>query len=187
MTRFTFHTTATAPAAAQPILEQVTEKYGFTPNLMAGLANAPATLEAYVALTTLMERTSFSQIERQVIVLTASVANGCSYCVAGHSASAVRQGIPNDVIDAIRSGTAIRDPRLQALHLFTVKMIEQQGWISQADGTAFLDAGFEAHQVLEVILGLAMKTISNYANQVMDTPLDAVFAGQVWHGQAAAD
>ena len=73
------------------------------------------------------------------------------------------------------------------MHLFTAKMIEQQGWINQADRTAFLDAGFEAHQVLEVILGLAMKTISNYANQVMDTPLDAVFAGQAWHGQAAAD
>ena len=109
MTGFTFHTAATAPAAAQPILEQVTEKYGFTPNLMAGLANASATLEAYVALTALMEKTSFSPTERQVIVLTASVANGCCYCVASHSASAARQGIPNHVIDAIRAGTTIRD------------------------------------------------------------------------------
>ena len=77
MTGLPLHTKATAPAAAQPILDHVTEKYGFIPNLLAGLANAPATLEAYTTLAGLMEQTSFDAVERQVIVLTAVVTRPC--------------------------------------------------------------------------------------------------------------
>mgnify|MGYP006989125510 FL=1 len=35
-------------------------------------------------------------------------------------------------------------------------------------------------QILEIILGLSFKKLSNYVNHVVDTPLDDAFAPKAW-------
>ena len=79
MSHFPLHTAETAPTAAQPLLQGAERKLGFVPNLYAHLAEAPAALEAYFALSAQFDKTSFTPIERQVVLLAASIENGCEF------------------------------------------------------------------------------------------------------------
>lgn len=90
------------------------------------------------------------------------------------------QKVPADVIEAIRNDQPIDDGRLEALRAFTRAAVEQRGWLPARDIANFLAAGYTKAQVLEVILGISFKTLSNYVNHVTETPLDDAFATQAW-------
>ena len=105
------------------------------------------------------------------------------YCVMANSPGFLADqmsGVPAAVTDAIRDGTSIPNVRLAALHDFTRNMVTQRGLPSQADVRAFLATGFNERQILEVMLAMSVKTLSNYANHLFHTPLDNVFAGRAW-------
>lgn len=186
MTIFSVHTMQTAPGASRPILEGARKNLGFVPNLLGALAEAPVALEGYLALTGLVAKTSFSPAEQQVILIATSVANGCEYCVAAHSTIAAMHKVPEDVIAALRANSSIPDPRLEALRQFTATLVGKRGHAGDQEVQDFLAAGFTRAQVLEVVLGIAMKTLSNYANHLIDTPVDAAFAPRAWETGKAA-
>jgi len=180
MSEFTIHNIESAPAKAGETLQQVKDNYGFVPNLMGVMAAAPAELQAYLSLNELFSQTSFSPTEQQVVLLTVSEYNQCEYCVSAHSAIAGMQNVPEDVVQAIRDGQPIGDQRLEALRRFTRAVVDKRGWVDDQDVAAFLDAGYSRANVLEVILGVSMKTLSNYTNHVAETPLDEAFQPQAW-------
>lgn len=182
MHTYTFHDAETAPAAAQPFLRKAENSFGFIPNLLAGLANAPAALEAYLRLDQLFSNSSLDPVERQVVLLSTSVVNGCEFCVAAHSMIAKKMaGVPESVVTAIRDNRTIDDTKLAALAAFTVAVVEQRGWVKDHPSfIAFLEAGYQAEQALDVILGVTQKTISNYANHLLETPLNDAFANEQW-------
>ena len=180
MTYLTMKNSENAPEAARPILAAVQDKVGFVPNLFGVFANAPALLKGYTALSGIFDETGFSPEERQVILLSVSYVNGCDYCMAAHSMTAPMAGLPEDVLSAIREGREINDPKLQALRAFAQHVVRKQGWLDDGDITAFLDAGYSEENILEVILGVAVKTMSNYANHVAQTPLDEPFQKVAW-------
>lgn len=181
MSEFTLHTPESAPEAARAMLQGAQKQMGFVPNLYANLANAPAALEAYFSLSAQLDKTSFNPIERQVVLLAASVENGCEFCVAAHSMIARKMAkAPDAVVDALRNHTAVPDARLEALATFTRTMVKQRGWVVGAPLEAFLKAGFTHQQALEVVLGVAMKTLSNYANHLTGTQTNEQFAGEAW-------
>lgn len=180
MATFTVHTTESAPTAAQQSLQAVQQKYGFVPNLFGIFAESPSTLDAYRSLSDLYGKTPFTPTEQQVVLISASVLNGCEYCVAAHSTVSSMSGVPADVIKELRNETPFADAKLEALRTFTLAVVEKRGWISEADLSAFIDAGYTHEHVLAVILGVTMKTLSNYTNHIADTPLDKAFASQEW-------
>jgi len=180
MTRFSTHTLETASPEGREVLETVKAKYGFIPNLLGNMAEAPATAKAYLALGDLLAETSLSATEQQVVLLAVSRFNECTYCIGAHSAIALMQKVPADVVDSIRNDEPIADARLEALRRFTTLVVEQRGWLSERDTVEFIDAGYDRQQILEVVLGVAMKTISNYTNHIAGTELDAAFAGHAW-------
>lgn len=181
MNDFTIHSALQAPAKAQPLLTAVQQKYGFVPNLFGMLAEAPATLESYIALGGALENSSLSPAEQQVVLIATSVENGCTYCVAAHSLVAKNMlKVDAAIVDAIRNKTAIPDTKLQALAEFTRAVIESRGKVNSKTLEDFIKTGYTKQQVLEVILGIAMKTLSNYANGVMNTPLDDAFKPEAW-------
>ncbi|MCI0563080.1 MAG: carboxymuconolactone decarboxylase family protein, partial [Nitrososphaera sp.] len=123
----------------------------------------------------------FDPAEQEVVFLTISAYNGCDYCVAAHSMIADRMSkVPPKVTEAIRNGKEIPDLKLGALSTFTDKMLAKRGLPSKSDVMAFLAAGYEERHVLEVILAIAVKTISNYSNHLFHTPLDEMFADHEW-------
>lgn len=191
MSQYRVHTAETAPEKSKPILDQVKQKYGFTPNLIGVLAEAPAAAKGYAVVAEAFEASSLSPVEQQVVLLSVSFENACHYCMAAHSTVAGMVGMPEDVLEALRNGRKIeRDPKLETLRATTRKLVEKRGWLEDSEVQAFLDAGYTQGQLLEVLVGVAQKTISNYTNHLAQTPVDDQFAGQKWeakeHKQHAA-
>jgi uncharacterized peroxidase-related enzyme len=175
MTTFAVHTAHTAPAAAAPILDATQKGLGFVPNLFGVMADNPAVLEAYTTLGGIFDKAGFSATERQVIKLTASFENACHYCTAAESAVAGMLKVDPEVISALREQRPLADRKLEALRTFTRTVIRERGFVAGPAIEAFRAAGYTNAHVLGVILGVAIKTISNYTNHVAETPLDAPF------------
>ena len=177
---FPVHTPQTAPEASRAALARSQADWGMIPNLHAVLAEAPVALEGYQRLFALFGESSLTPAEQQAVYLTANHENECRYCMAGHSVMARGAGLDADEINALRDGRALADPRLDALRRFTRQVVAQRGWVGEDAVAAFLETGFTRQQVLEVVLGVAVKVISNYANHLVDTPLDGFMADAVW-------
>ena len=175
-------TIETATGRSKEILSATKEKLGFTPNMYANMANAPALLDAYVSsYNAFRADKAFTSSEQEVIFLVVSRENGCNYCIAAHSLIAdMMSGVPKDVTNAIRDGKTIGDPKLAALAAFTEKMSLSRGNPSDADVAAFKAAGYDERHILLVILAISIKTLSNYSNHVFKTPVDAAFAARAW-------
>ncbi len=178
--KYTIHSIASAPETSRHVLTDAQRSYGFVPNLLAVMAEAPSLLRAYVDLGVLFDKTSLTPSEQQVVLLTVSYQNDCEYCVAAHTVIAGMQKVPNEVVESIRTGRPIADPKLEALRRFTARVVTSRGMPSPAETRAFLDAGYSRAQALEVVLGIGMKTLSNYTNHIADTPIDEAFAAAVW-------
>ena len=180
MTDFTIHTVETAPEASRPRLEGAIAKVGFVPNLYATMATAPALLEGYQTLAGIFAKTNLSETEQQVILMTNNVLNGCEYCMAAHTTLSQGAGVAEDVIATLRDSTPLPDAKLEALRTFATVVNQTRGYPADADIQALLDAGYTKQTVLEVVLGTALKVLSNYTNHMATTPVDDAFAKNAW-------
>lgn len=180
MTDFTVHTQETAPEDSKPVLDSVQKAYGFIPNLPAIFAESPTAVEAYATLSGIFGKSEFSPTEQQIILMTNNRLNGCEYCMAAHSTVSQMQGVPADVIEALRDGAQLADAKLEALRVFAAQVNEQRGVLTQVNIDAFIGAGYTKAHVLEVIVGTSLKVLSNYTNHVAKTPVDGAFQANVW-------
>ncbi|WP_341963930.1 carboxymuconolactone decarboxylase family protein [Pseudomonas sp. RC10] len=185
MTTFTTYTLDNAPDASKPVLKAVKGAFGFVPNLQSNMAESPELLAGYSALWDLFSKSSLTAQEQQVVYLTSNFENNCHYCMAGHTTLAKMIGMEAAVIEALRAGTAIPDARLEALRQFTALVVRERGFAGDAAVDAFLAAGYTRKNVLEVVLGVATKVMSNYTNHIVHTELDAFMAGNEWTKPAA--
>lgn len=181
---FTQHDTTTAPLPSQALLRSAQNAYGFIPNLFASMAESPALLEGYMNLYGIFNKTALSEMERQVIMMTANRLHGCNYCMAAHTAIALGSKVNADVVQALREGTSLPDLKLEALRQFTIVVLESRGWPNSASLDALFSVGYTRETVLEVILGVSLKVMSNYTNHIAQTPLDAVFQGYAWQAKS---
>lgn len=173
--KFIRHTIETAPEGSREILEGAQRQLGFVPNLYATMADAPPLLLAYTNMSNMLNQTSFSSDERNLLWLIISRHNGCSYCVAAHTAIASMAKVSDADLSAARNGALFNSPKLEALRTFAEAMIDARGWMSEDSVQAFIDAGFTRTQVLEVVAFIAHKTMSNFVNHFGETCLDDAF------------
>lgn len=166
MTDFTFYTLENAPQPVQEIFSGIQKTYGFIPNLFAYMAEAPAALKAYLALNELVSETSLSAAQQQVALLAVSVENECDFCTVAHHAIGKMQKANEDTLTSTRAQTEINDPQDRALVAFAQAVTKNRGNLSEAEIDAFLNAGFTKQQILEVILIVSIKTLSNYINHL---------------------
>jgi uncharacterized peroxidase-related enzyme len=169
---FKLHTIETAPAAARRDLAEVREKFGRVPNFFALAAESPCAINAYLALSNIFRTTALTPTEQQIVILTASVENKCGYCVAAHSRGAKAAGVPEEVIQAIRDKAPLRDAKTEALRRIVSRIVEKRGWVSDSDVRDFLAHGYSKSQLLDVMVGISMKTLSNYINHLTDPPAE---------------
>ena len=184
--KLTVHTIETAPPAAQADLQAARKANGFIPNLLGIMAEAPIALKAYMEMSELLGKSGFTPVERQVMMIAGSVTNECGYCIVAHSTLAVKVHMPPPVLAALRDGNTLPDAKLEALRSFVSEVVSTRGRVSDARIQLFLDAGYTRANVLEVVFGAAMKTLSNYTNHMAETPVDAAFAPQTWTANALA-
>lgn len=180
MTNFTKHTIESAPEASKPFLEGANAKLGFVPNIFANMAEAPALLEGYMALAQIFDSGSLTDTERQVVTMTNNALNGCGYCMAAHTAIAKGQNVADDVLEALRAEKPMSDAKLEALRQFAIAVNQKRGQVSEEDLSSFIAAGYTQQAALEVILGTALKVMSNYTNRITGTELDEAFEPTKW-------
>ncbi|BAU49379.1 carboxymuconolactone decarboxylase [Sulfurifustis variabilis] len=181
MNRFTVHSLETAPAGSRPLLEGLHKAFGFVPNLYAVLAESPAALKGALAIGEAFSRSTLSPAEQQLVALAVSEANDCRFCVAAHSTLAKHAAKADPAaVAAARAREPLADPKLDALVIFTRKVVEQRGWVAEGDVATFLEAGYTRAQVIEVLLGVGMKTFNNYVDHIAHVPLNDQFKAEAW-------
>lgn len=180
MIDFKVNTIETAPEGSVETLNNVKKAFGFVPNLIGVFAASPETAEAYMKVSELFESTSLSATEKQLVLLTTSFENECAYCIAAHTVISGMQKVPSDVVDAVRAGRPLDDPKLEALRKYTAEITRNRGLASEEATRKFFEAGYDAKTALEVVLGITQKTLSNYVNHVAETPLDPQFEAAKW-------
>ncbi len=168
--------------AARPLLESAQSALGFVPEMYRHMAKAPGLLSTYMhGYEQFRENSNLKPAEQEVVFLTISRENGCGYCMGAHSMLADKvSGVPEETLKALREGNDIPDKRLAALSSFTRVMFETRGEPGKDEVQAFLNAGFEEIHIMQIILALAVKTLSNYSNHINQPDLDEAFAKHKW-------
>lgn len=180
MSTLKIHTIESAPEASKVLLEGSQKAYGMIPGLHGVLAGSPGLLNAYQTLHELFVASSFNEEELTVVWQTINVEHECHYCVPAHSAIAGMMKVDNDINEALRNRTPLANPKLEALRNMTLSMVRNRGNVSEQDLSTFYAAGYGQQQVLDIILGLSQKVISNYTNHIAKTPVDAPFQKFAW-------
>jgi len=180
MTTLKVYNIETAPEDSKALLEQSLKSNGMIPGLHGVLAGAPGILEAYQTIHKLFTDSSFDKDELTVVWQTINVEHACHYCVPAHTGIAKMMKVDDAISESLRNETPLEDPKLEALRSMTLTIVRNRGHVSQEDLDAFYAAGYGERQVLEIILGLSQKVISNYTNHIANTPVDAPFQKYVW-------
>ena len=173
---FPHHTIDTAPASAKATLIGMTKEFGFLPAAAARMSNSPELLHAFTRSNALFERTTLTPLQRETLVMTLAVRNGCHVCIAMHTAMLTRSGADPELVAALRDQRELPEPALEALRRFTISGTETAGGVPDEQIRDFLAHGYTEQNALEVVLGVGTYTFSTFANRMTDSPVDSVFA-----------
>ena len=161
-----------APVAAQPLLNGVKAKLGSVPNLFRLLAVSPAGLEGYLGLSGALGKGLLDARTRERIALAVAEFNGCGYCTSAHAFIGRNMaGLSDTEIAANRRGDST-DERAAAAVKFAIKIVEARGQVSDTDVAAVRVAGYSDSELIEIVLHVALNTLTNYVNEVAETTID---------------
>lgn len=177
---FPTHDLDSAPEGSKPLLENSKKAFGRLPGLHKVLAESPQAFEAYQMLHKLFNETDFDAEELTVVWQAINVEHECHYCVPAHTGIAKMMKVSDEITEALRNETPLPTAKLEALRRFTIQMVRERGHATDAQLDAFFAAGYSHRAVLDVVLGIAQKTMSNYINHVAVTPVDEVFHPLKW-------
>jgi AhpD family alkylhydroperoxidase len=183
MQTFPVHTVESAPEQSRPPLRMLEGVFGVIPNLAGTMATSPVLISAFVGLFQKVHEGSFSEQQIQILLLTNAVTNSCAWPVAFHTALALKAGVDPADVQAIRERQAPRSPKNAALSVLARTLIERRGRLDDLDVSRFLEAGFDNAHLLEVIAVVAASTITNYAGNVAQPPLEAAFEAYAWRAK----
>jgi AhpD family alkylhydroperoxidase len=186
MITYEVHTPESAPGDAGHALRALKAAVGVIPNLAATMAESPELLKGFLALRELYAKTDFSAADIQVLSLVAARENDCAWCMAFHTAMALKEGVDGNAVDRLRAGQPPADARLAALSTFARTMVQKRGHVGRAALETFLAAGFTKRQALDVVLGLGFSQLANYTGHITEPALDDFLKPHAWVEAASA-
>ncbi len=171
--------------SAKTMLEAAKAQMGSVPNMYGNMVNSPGMLETYLlGYRRFREESGFTPVEQEVVLLTISRFNVCTYCMAAHSMIADKMSkVPAEILEALRTGDPIPDAKLTALSAFTHILLEQRRNPTTIQLNDFKAAGYTDRHVLEIILAISVKTLSNYSNHLFHTEVDTPFQKYAWQAE----
>ncbi|MFD1554794.1 carboxymuconolactone decarboxylase family protein [Paraburkholderia silviterrae] len=184
MSTYPAYTIESAPAQSRPVLQQLQQAFGLIPNIAAKMAGSPVLINGFIGLFERVHASSLTEPQIQTLLLTNAVTNASEWPVAFHTALALQAGVRRADVDAIRHGVLPDDAELAALSASARTLIEKRGRLDESDQRRFLEAGFNAEQILEVIAVVAASTITNFTSSVTRPALEAQFEEFAWHASA---
>lgn len=182
MTTFPVHTLESAPERSKPALQQLQSAFGMIPNIAGAMATSPVLINSLVGLFGNVHGGSFTEPQIQTVLLTDAVVNASPWAVAFHTSLALKEGIDQADVQAIREGRLPKDGKLAALSALARAMIEKRGRLDDQDVDRFIAAGCGKDHALEVIAIVAASTITNYTGNITKPPLEAPFQTHAWQG-----
>lgn len=180
--RFESLNAETADAAVRPILAASAKNFGFLPQPIAKAAHSPALLRHLLAGFNAFDASTLTELEREVVAMTVAFEVGCHYCMALHSALLSRRPEQAQLLAALREGTVLADPRLEALKRYARALVRERGRLSAAEWQAARDAGFNQRQLLDAVLGVGVYLLSTLTNLATEANLDSAL--EPFHWQA---
>lgn len=174
---FTIPTREDVSEANQAIFDQLKKAIGFIPNLYAYYTKSETALGDYLALQN--RKTSLSGKEKEIVNLVTSQINGCRYCQSAHTAIGKMNGFTDEQVLEIRGGSASFNEKFDALVKFTATVVENRGNVSEASKEAFFAAGYTEGSLVDVVVLVGDKTISNYVHNLTGFEIDFPLAEEL--------
>ncbi|MFZ6772119.1 carboxymuconolactone decarboxylase family protein [Undibacterium sp. SXout7W] len=172
MNRISIPSTESTPNASLPLLAAVQKQLGMTPNLMKLVGNSPVALEGYLSLSGALAKGVIGVKTSERIALAVSEINSCGYCLSAHTYLGQHIAKLDDTeILANRAGTS-GDTKADAAVRFAAKVVHARGHVSDVDVQAVKLAGFNDAEIVEIVLHVALTTLTNYINEVAQTEID---------------
>jgi AhpD family alkylhydroperoxidase len=172
---FAEHTIESAPPGARRFLTATRDHLGYLPAAMARMAASPQLIDGFLKLTAIFENTALEPVAREVLVMTVATRNRCHICVAMHTARLTALGADPGLIEALRDvdrAEPLPDERLDAVRVFTLRVLDTAGDVGDRALRDFLAAGYTTQNALEVVLGIGTYTMSTLANRLTGAPVD---------------
>ena len=170
MTTLTIPTRDTVSPANRALFDNLEKGLGMVPNLYAMLAHSETALGNYLAFQN--AKSSINGKAREVVNLVVSQVNGCEYCLAAHTAIGGMVGFTPEQIVETRRGRASFDPKLDALARLVLNISIERGHADPAMVSAFLAAGWTQGNLVDVIVVIGDKTVTNYLHGATKVPVD---------------
>lgn len=158
------------PAESRPTLDAFSKSLGFTPTMLATFARSPVAFNAWATFRSALNK-ALDMKTREAISLIVSEVNGCDYCLAVHTYAANLARLPAEEILAVRQGRS-GDPKRDAAVRFARKVIAERGHVDDADVQLVRDAGFTDANIMEMVALVAMFSLTNFFNNVIEPVKD---------------
>lgn len=174
---FTVPTREEVTESNQGIFDNLKKGLGFVPNLYAYFAKSETALADYMAFQN--RKSSLKAKEREVINLVVSQINGCRYCQSAHTALGKMNGFTDEQVIELRKGSASFDSKLDALVKFTASVTESRGNATTDAKEAFFAAGYTEANMIDVVIVIGDKIISNYIHNLTGFEIDFPIADEI--------
>ncbi len=161
-----------APAASRPLLEAVKKQLGSVPNLFRLVANSPAALEGYLAMSAALGKGALPAATRERIALAVAEINGCDYCLAAHTYLARNLARLDEAEIAANRAGGSHDAKADAAVRFAAAIATRRGHVASDDLAGVRAAGYDDAQIIEIVQHVALNTWTNYVNVVAGTDID---------------
>jgi uncharacterized peroxidase-related enzyme len=168
-----------APAQSHAGLEAVNRQLGFVPNLFRVVANSPAALEGYLAMSGALAKGALPAPTRERIALAVAELNGCAYCLSAHTLLGRNVARLDDGEMAANRRGGSHDPKADAAVRFAVRVARERGHVGDVDLQAVRLAGYDDAQIVEIVQHVALNTWTNYINEVAGTEIDFPLADRL--------
>ena len=185
MSWFPEYTIESAPAGSRRFMVATQNHLGYLPAATARWAASPHLLEGFARMTAIFENSTLDPVAREVVVMTIATRNGCHICVAMHTARLSALGAPPDVVVALRDALTLGDEQLDAIRVFTLRVLDTAGDVGGEAMQTFLASGYTPQNALEVVLGIGTYTMSTMANLLTGAPVDDQLSAFARHPRAA--
>lgn len=177
MSQFNVPTREEVSTNNQQIFDSLKSKLGFVPNLYAYYAKSETALPDYLAFQN--RKSSLKAKEREVVNLIVSQINNCKYCLSAHTVIGKMNGFTDEQILEIRTGFTSFDSKLNALATTTKAIANNKGEISDTQKESFFAAGYTEENLIDLVVVIGDKTISNYIHNLAGFEIDFPIAPEL--------
>lgn len=183
MQNFTVPTRGEVSENNQAIFDNLKGSLGFVPNLYAFFSHSETALADYLAFQN--RKSTLRAKEREVVNLVVSEVNGCRYCQSAHTVLGKMNGFTDEQVLEIRGGSAAFDAKLNALAKFAYSVAVNRGRATDEAKEAFFGAGYTTGNMVDVVIVVGDKIISNYIHNLASFDIDFPLAEELKEASVA--